>query len=138
MSFLNRSKSSTSSATTTKDSTVNTVDNRVGGDGAIFGGNVTFNPGDSPIGTINLQQTDHGAIMAGTDVALESLEFAKSTQSGFVDSVVSTTKDLASQAFSSASEARKSETAGAIQQFVKVAAIVAVVAIAAYAYTKRR
>ncbi len=134
MSFLNKTKSSTSNASTTIDSTINTVDNRVGGDNAVFGGNVTLNPGDSPIGSLSISTTDQGAVKAGLDATLESLKFASSTQAGSS----SLAKDLTSQAFDLAQAARQSETSGAINALVKSLTIVAVIALAAYAYVKSR
>lgn len=133
MSFLNRNRSSTSSSQATYDTTISTVDNRVGGDDAVFGGNVTLNPGDSPIGSLAISTTDQGAIRAGLDATLEALSFASGTQEGHA----SLARDLTSQAFDLAQSARQSETSGAINNLVRTALIVAVVAIAAYAFVKR-
>ncbi len=134
MSFLNKTKSSTSNASTTIDSTINTVDNRVGGDNAVFGGNVTLNPGDSPIGSLSISTTDQGAVKAGLDATLESLKFASATQTG----IKSLASDLTSQAFDLAQAARQSETSGAINNFLKYGAVVLVLGVIAYAYTHRR
>lgn len=133
------SKTSSQTTTNTVSSTVNTVDNRiVEGDNARVGGNVTVNPGDNS-GTLNISTTDQGAVQAGLDLALESLGFsgdifnqaigfAKSTQSGFQSGA----NDLVSQSYSLADQARQSETSGAINNFAKLAAIVAVVGILAW------
>lgn len=122
------------SATTSTDNSINTVDNRAGGDGSIFGGNVTLNPGDIASSTLNITTSDQGAILAGRDLALEALNFARSTQT----TSASQLSDLSGQAFGLANEARQSETSGAINNFLKFAAIVAVVGIGAWAYSRSR
>ncbi len=134
MSFLTRSSADQATTTQTRDTSINTVDNRVGGDNAVFGGNVTLNPMDSPIKSLSISTTDQGAVKAGLDATLESLKFAESTQS----SGSSLAKDLTSQAFDAAQAARQSETAGAINSLVKSAVIIGVVALIAYAYVHRR
>lgn len=134
MSFLNKSSSDTSSTSNTYDTSITTVDNRVGGDNAVFGGNVTLNPMDSPIGSLAISTTDQGAVKAGLDATLESLKFASSTQTG----IKSLASDLTSQAFDLAQAARQSETSGAINNLVRAAVIVSIVALVAYAYVNRR
>lgn len=119
---------------TTQDTTISTVDNRVGGDNAVFGGNVTLNPQDSPIEKLSISTTDQGAVKAGLDTTLEALSFAKSTQAGSS----SLAKDLTSQAFDLAQAARQSETSGAINNLVRAAVIVAVIGVLAYAFVHRR
>jgi|GEM_PF-3112542 len=123
------SKANTQSTTTTNTSqtTVNTVDNRaVQGDNAAVGGNVTVNPGDSPIGALNISTTDQGAVHAGLDIALESLSAIQNqtkdvlaglkSQSTATQSLAS---DSISQAYGLANEARQSETSGAINNVLK-------------------
>lgn len=121
-------------STSSTDNSINTVDNRAGGDGSIFGGNVTLNPGDVQNSTLNISTSDQGAILAGRDLALEALKFAGSAQT----SSASQLSDLSAQAFGLANEARQSETSGAINNFLKFAAIVAVVGIGAWAYSQSR
>jgi len=133
VSFLNRNRSNTSSAQSTEDTSITTVDNRVGGDDAVFGGNVTVNPGDSPIGTLAISTTDQGAVRAGLDATLEALNFASGTQEGHA----SLARDLTSQAFDLAQSARQSETSGAINNLVKVLGVIAALITIAYAYTHR-
>lgn len=134
MSFLNKNDASTRTSTETRDTSIVNTDNRVGGDNAVFGGNVALNPMDSPIGVLTLSTTDQGAVKAGLDATLESLKFAESTQG----TNTSLAKDLTSQAFDLAQQARQSETSGAINVLVKVLAVVAVIAIAGYVYVHRK
>jgi len=134
MSFLNKNQANTSSATYTEDTSITTVDNRVGGDNAVFGGNVTLNSNDSPISSLSISTTDQGAVQAGLDVTLEALNFASSTQAGSR----SLASDLTSQAFDLAQQARQSETSGAINNLVKAATIIAVLVVVAYAFVNRK
>ena len=134
MSFLNQNRSSTNAATSTSDTSITTVDNRVGGDNAVFGGNVTLNPGDSPIENLSISTTDQGAVKAGLDATLEALNFARATQGGSA----SLASDLTSQAFDLAQAARQSETSGAINNLLKYGALVLVIGVLAYAYAHRR
>jgi transcriptional regulator with GAF, ATPase, and Fis domain len=134
VSFLNKNDASTRTSTETRDTSIVNTDNRVGGDNAVFGGNVALNPMDSPIGVLTLSTTDQGAVKAGLDATLESLKFAESTQG----TNTSLAKDLTSQAFDLAQQARQSETSGAINVLVKVLAVVAVIAIAGYVYVHRK
>lgn len=130
-----QSKTQSQTSTQTETSTVNTVDNRiVDGNDARIGGNVSVNSGDNHSGTINVSTTDQGAVQAGLDLALESLGFASSTQAG----IKSVAADSISQAYDLAQEARQSETSGAINKFAKYAAIIAVIGIVAYAFTRSK
>lgn len=138
MSFLNKNQANTSSSTATSDTSIVNTDNRAAGDGAVFGGNVTVNPGDSPINSLNISTTDQGAVRAGLDATLESLKFASATQSSTISANSSLAKDLTSQAFDLAQQARQSETSGAINNLVKAAVVVVIVAVIAYAYVHRR
>lgn len=131
MSLFNTSDASTRSSTSNLESTISTVDNRVGGDRAVFGGNVTVNPGDIA-GTLNISTTDQGAILAGKDIALESIGALANS----VAAVKSVASDSISQSFGLANEARQSETSGAINNFLKYGAIVAVCGFAAYVIVK--
>jgi hypothetical protein len=127
------SRNSTTTTNLTTQSTINTVDNReVQGDNAIVGGNITTNTGESS--QVSITSTDFGAVKAGLDVALESLDFARSTQAG---SAASTQKALQG-GYDLAQAARQSETSGAINNFLKFGAIVLVVGIVAYAVTRTR
>jgi len=126
------SRANTQSQTTTNTSqtTVNTVDNRaVQGDNARIGGNVTVNPGDAPIGSLNISTTDQGAVQAGLDIALESLSGLRS-QTNATQSIAS---DSIAQAYGLANEARQSETSGAINNFLKYGTWVALAALVAWA-----
>ena len=127
-----RNNQSTSTVNNTYDTTVTTTDNRVAESGAAVGGNISLGPGDIS-GTVTLEQTDQGSILAARDIALESIAgisaLAKSNQSVASDSI--------SQAYGLANEARQSETSGAINNFLKYGAIIAVIAIVAYAYKKK-
>lgn len=134
MSFSKGGKSSTTNNTSNEETTITETDNRVGGDNAVFGGNVSLNPNDSPIGSINVTTTDQGAVRGGVDIALESLDFARSTQEG----IKSVAKDSISQGFDLAQAARQSETSGAINNFLKFGAIIAVAGLAAWAFIRRK
>ena len=71
MGLINKNKTNTNN-TENNDFTTNidAVDNRVGGDASIFGGNVTA----QNIGSVTA--TDYGAIEAGTGIARNALEFS--------------------------------------------------------------
>jgi len=130
-----RAQTSSSTTTNTSQTTVNTVDNRaVQGDNARIGGNVTVNPGDSPIGTLNISTTDQGAVQAGLDIALESLQ-GLFRQTNATQSIAS---DSISQAYGLANEARQSETSGAINNFLKYGTWVALAALVAWAVVRSR
>lgn len=128
-----RNNQSTSTVNNTYDTTNTNTDNRVAESGAAVGGNVSLGPGDIN-GTVTLEQTDQGSVLAARDIALESIsglrDLAKSTQSVASDSI--------GQAYGLANEARQSETSGAINNFLKYGAIIAVIAVIAYAYTHRK
>ena len=113
-------KTTNTSNTTTTNTTVNTVDNRaVQGDNANIGGNVTLNAGDIQA-PVSVQTTDFGAVQAALDFALES------TTSAQKEYGVQT-----AAAFKAADASRQSETAGAINNFLKYGVIaVAVIAVA--------
>ncbi len=131
------SRANTQSTTTTNTSqtTVNTVDNRaVQGDNARIGGNVTVNPGDSPIGTLNISTTDQGAIQAGLDIALESLGGLQ-RQTNATQSIAS---DSIAQAYGLANSARQSETSGAINNFLKYGTWVALAALIVWGVVSSR
>lgn len=129
-----QSKTDSTTVTSTTTSNTNNVDNRiVDGDNARIGGNVNVNTGDSSA-PINISTTDQGAVQAGLDLALEALGFAGSTQAG----IKSVASDSISQAYDLAQAARQSETSGAINNFARLAAIVAVVGVVAYAFTRSK
>lgn len=132
-----RSQTASSTTTNTTSSTINTVDNRaVQGDNATVGGNVTVNSGESS--QVSVTMTDLGAISKGLDVALESIAGIQSATSGAVEANKSIASDSIAQAYGLANEARQSETSGAINNFLKFAAIIAVVGIIAYAVVKTK
>lgn len=124
-------KESSSSSTSNLDQTISTVDNRAAGSGSVFGGNVSVNPGDIN-GSLSISTTDQGAILAGKDIALESIAALTSS----VNATKSVASDSISQAYGLANSARQSETSGAINNFLKYGAIVAVCGFAAYAIVK--
>jgi hypothetical protein len=123
-------------STTNLEATITNTDNRVGGDNAVFGGNLSVSPVNSS-GDINVVQTDLGAIKGSLDFAGESLGFAQSIGAQSIKSA----NDIASRAITEqsalANSARQSETSGAINNFLKYGAIIAAIAIAAYAYKSR-
>ncbi len=114
-----------------QDQTTSNVDNRVGEDYSVFGGNVTVNPGDIT-GSLSVSTTDQGAILAGKDIALESIGALMNA----VNSTKSVASDSISQAYGLANSARQSETSGAINNFLKYGSIVLVCGFAAYAIVK--
>lgn len=120
-------KTTNTSTTNTSQTTVNTVDNRaVQGDNANIGGNVTLNAGDIQA-PVNVSTTDFGAVQSALDFALESTTRA---QTAVGESV--------KQAYGLANEARQSETSGAINNFLKYGAIVAVVVAVAWVATRSK
>lgn len=129
----NKSRNNQTTETTnqTFDTTNTNTDNRVSESGAAVGGNVSLGSGDVA-GNVMISTTDQGTVMAARDVALESLaglrDLAKSNASVASDSI--------GQAYGLANEARQSETSGAINNFLKYGAVVLVIALVAYAYTK--
>ena len=128
------SNSQTASTTNTSNTstTINTVDNRaVQGDGAAIGGNVTVSSNE---GSLNISTTDQGAVQAGLDLALESL----GTIQNLAAAHESSNRDTIYNAFSLADKARQSETSNAIQSTLKYGAIIAAIALIAWAYTKTR
>jgi len=129
--FNSTSSNPVTNNTTNKTETINTVDNRIGEDGAVFGGNVTLGPGDIS-GTVTIQNVDQGAVLAGKDIALESLKGIGAA----LNATQSVASDSISQAYGLANEARQSETSGAINNLVKYATWVALAGICAYAITK--
>jgi len=132
-----KSRTDATTNTSTTQSTINTVDNRaVQGDNAVIGGNVTVNPGESSQVSINM--TDLGAIKGGVDLALESLGFAKSTNSASIDALKSVTSDSIAQAYGLANEARQSETSGAINNLTKYLFWIAVAGVIAWAVVKTK
>lgn len=73
------SKSSTASTNTTVDNTFNNVDNRVGTDGGVIGGNTNLNASSSTVGDVNITNTDYGAVQGGLSVAMSALEMGGET-----------------------------------------------------------
>jgi hypothetical protein len=127
------SESDTANQTTTNTSTetYTTVDNRaVQGDDARIGGNVGV-VGNS--GALTISTTDQGAVQAGLDLALESLGVIQN----LTTSQQSSNRDTISSAFGLADKARQSETSNAIQSLLKYGAAVVVIALIAWAYTRR-
>lgn len=131
MSFGGPQRSDTSTSNTTVDTTTSTVDNRAAGSGATFGGNVTTGPGDIT-GTLAVSTTDFGAILAGKDLALESIRALTKS----AESTKSIASDTIQQAYGLANSARQSETSGAINNVVKYGAIVAIAGISLFIIIK--
>jgi hypothetical protein len=125
------SRTAQQTTTNTMQSTINTVDNRaVEGDHARIGGNVSVHGSEG----VTITTTDQGAVQAGLDLALESLGTIKD----ITNTSQSVQRDVTYQAFDLADKARQSETSNAIQSVLKYGAIIAVLAILAWAYSKRR
>lgn len=132
------SKSSTASSNSTAETTFNTVDNRVGGDDAILGGNTSLNVADASVGDVRITTSDYGAVAGGLRTALEALEGgyalsenAISNNSVTIDralDAISETNAVANQqtlqaidrSFSLAGESSRTETATALNNFMKV------------------
>jgi hypothetical protein len=150
-----RAQTSSSTTTNTESTTINTVDNRaVQGDNATVGGNVTVNSGEAS--SVNVQQTDLGAIGAGLDIALESLGSIQSATSGAFGLVGDLTKKVLdasqsntsrvlasndstiSSAYSLANQARQSETSGAINNLTKYLLWIALAGIAAFVLVRQK
>lgn len=138
MSFGGGSKSSSTTNNNIKDTTITETDNRVGGDNAVFGGNVSINPSDSPVGAINVTTTDLGAIKGGVDIALESIAGIQNANKSTIDAIKSTTSDTIGQAFGLANEARQSETSAAIQNLLKYGAGIVALGLLVWAYRSSR
>jgi len=132
-----RNNQTTSTTNYTYDTTTTNTDNRVAESGAAVGGNVSFGPGDIS-GTVTLEQTDQGTVLASRDIALESIGGIRDLASQVTQSVKSVASDSIGQAYGLANEARQSETSGAINNFLKYGAIIAVIAVIAYAYTHKK
>jgi len=123
--------------TITSQSTINTVDNRaVQGNGATIGGNVTVNSGEAS--QVDIHTTDLGAIKGGLDLAFESLQGIQSAAKNATDSNASIASDSISQAYGLANEARQSETSAALNNFLKYGAIIAGLAIIAWAVARAK
>ncbi len=114
------SRSNTSSSNTTVDNTFNNVDNRVGEEGSIVGGNTNLNASNSRFGNVSIVQSDQGAINAGLTLALESLDSID--QNSAVNA--QTTQDAVSRSLALAGETSKDEAARAVESFMKIGAIV--------------
>ena len=121
MGLLGGSKSSTSNLTENTTNTFNNVDNRVGSDDGIIGGNSTLNLSESSVdGTINLTNTDYGAIQGGISTTLAALDTIEETNAVANQQ----TMQAIDRSFALAGEATKSEAAGALQDFMKWGALV--------------
>lgn len=114
------SRSNTSSSNTTVDNTFNNVDNRVGDEGSVIGGNTNLNASNSQFGNVSIVQSDQGAINAGLTLALESLDSID--QNNAVNA--QTTQDAVSRSLALAGETSKDEAARAVESFMKIGAIV--------------
>lgn len=75
-----------SSRTTTEidERNFTNVDNRVGGDRSVFGGNQSVQAGD--YSNINLTTTDFGAIDAATNITDSAIEFSRDALSASINS----------------------------------------------------
>lgn len=128
--------SSAKSNTTTNvtETNVSNVDNRVAESGAVFGGNISVTPTNAPINSLSISSTDQGAIRAGADLGLAALDLVRAT----TETAALAQEKSTAQAYGLAQAARQSETSGAINNFVKYGAIVAGLALLAWAYAKSK
>lgn len=134
MSLFNKSSANTTSSNTTQDQTTSNVDNRVGGDNAAFGGNVSIGPtGNIDKGGITISTTDQGAIKAGSDAIMEAIQSVTDLAKNQTTATQSVAKDSISQAYGLANQARQSETSGAINNFLQYGTWIALAGILAYA-----
>lgn len=132
-----RSTTQASTQTTTKQTTINTVDNRaVQGDNAVVGGNITINPGES--NQINVSTSDLGAIKGGLDLALESIRGIQDATSNSTEALKSVTSDSIGQAYGLANSARQSSQQELTNNFLKFAAVIAVVGIIGWVIVKAK
>lgn len=129
--FNSKSKSDTSNVST--EANVNNVDNRVAESGAVFGGNISVTPTNSPITSLSISQTDQGALRVGGDLALKALDLVRAQS----ETTAAQQSASISQAYGLAQAARQSETSGAINNVLKYGAIVVVLAIAAFAFRRK-
>lgn len=123
--------SKSSNTTNVTETNLNSVDNRVGEAGAVFGGNLSVSPINSS-GDISVNMTDLGAIKGGLDLAGESLGFAR----GIGSDAIKSAQDIAARSITEQSAlalaARQSEAAGGFENFLKYGAIVAAVAVVGF------
>lgn len=144
-----KSRSSTSSINTTKDTTVNNVDNRVAEGESKIGGNINLNLNDittdgGALGgsggvNVGITTSDFGALDTASEISDRAFEFAGSTADRLTESVgasLSTARDAVSKAVGVASEATRDEAART-QQLLIVGAVVLGVAFV-YITTKGR
>lgn len=117
------SSSSTASSNSTVDNTFNNIDNRVGSDGGSIGGNVNLNASGSDVGNVSITSSDYGAIEGGLSVALAALEAGNENFEQSLD-FVGEANDKTNASLSTVLEASKSETAAALQDFMKWSAVV--------------
>lgn len=149
------SRSSTASTNTTKDTTVNNVDNRVAeGD---IGGNINFNLNDITLGKdgggskgkvspdtntafggnsgidIDITQSDFGAI----GKAFSSIDRANETFTSSIASTVGALKDTAAQSVKVAESAARDESARSTQLLL-IAGAVTVIAVTFIVYRSKK
>lgn len=126
-----RNSQQTTTSNVTNDQTLAATDNRVGGDNAAIGGNVSTASGDIS-GGLMISTTDQGAIKGGVDIAQESLNVVR----GAISGAQSSASDTIGQVIGLANEARQSETSGAINNLVKYGAWVVGAALVVYLVTR--
>ena len=131
---LFKSKATSSTTNNSTESNVSNVDNRVGEAGAVFGGNISVTPTNSPIASLSISSTDQGALRTGGDIALAALDLVRAN----AETTAAASKDSVSQAYGLAQAARQSETSGAINNFLKYGAIVAGLLILAWGFAHRK
>ena len=121
-----KSSSATSSTNTTKDTTINNVDNRVAeGDGSI-GGNINVNFSDLQTGsgstlgggggdiTANITTGDFGALDTAKNIAEDAFNFSNSAL-GSIGGTVQALRDTASDSVKVAESAARDESARTMQ-----------------------
>lgn len=109
--FSSSSKSSNTS--NTNDFSLTGVDNRISeGENAVIGGNINLGAGGD-LSNVDITSTDFGSVK-------ESFEFARAA----LDSNEDATKQAIDKSFALAGQASTSETAGALQDFMKWSTVV--------------
>lgn len=111
-----KSSSKTSSVNTTKDTTINNVDNRVAEGDSSIGGNINVNFSDLSTGdgstlggggggiTANITTSDFGALDTAGDISESAFSFSQNAVSGAVGALRETAKDAVDVAKSAAQD----------------------------------
>lgn len=127
-----RARTDSTQSTTNTDTTTNNVDNRaVSGDGAVFGGNVNLNlsPGSST-GGVSIVTSDYGAVRDGVAAAVHAADLVAETAALGSQ----TTQQAIEKSLQLAANNSAAQGAETTQKFLKYGAIVAGIALAAFAF----